>query len=109
MSFSSFHRNSKLQKQVRSLQEGESSYYRQVRALKEELSQKGVMLVRTNEGQGQGQGQQRGRIRFASGSLIDQVSKSYHRILCLMTGMPHVGLENNFGVKKKLFNHQERY
>ncbi len=64
-------RNSKLQKQVRALQEGESSYYRQVKALKEELSQKGVMLVRTNEG---GLQQQRGRIRVASGSLIEQVS-----------------------------------
>ncbi len=62
---------------MRHLQEGESSYYRQVRALKEELSQKGVLLVRTNDAGAAGAsagagGSSRRGIQVASGSLVER-------------------------------------
>jgi len=46
-------RNAKLQKQLRSLREGESSYYTQLKELKDELSKKGVMIVRTTDSLGE--------------------------------------------------------
>ncbi len=70
-------RNSRLQKQVRNLQSGEASYYGQIKALKEELSQKGLMLIKMKEDPAGSRTASSSltRVRFASGSLMDEKEK----------------------------------